>query len=302
MSTLICIGHITHDRILTPTLDLHIPGGTAWYFAWGMHALISSMPEGERIPYRLITSVGDTGLASVQKLREAGIQVDVLPSRHTVYFENKYLSASPNDRQQRVFAKADPFTWERLEPLIRDVDDPYFILGSLLADDFPLDVIRRLHERGRVILDVQGYLREVVGEEVRACDWSDKREALPCVDMLKVNEIEMAAVTGSTADPRTLGPRLLEWGAREVLLTLGDMGSVIYRGQTRVDVNPVIPSPLVDSTGCGDTYTMGYVLRRLQGHSLYDSGRFASALATLKLEHAGPFSGTYDDVLRRVEA
>lgn len=30
---LCCIGHITHDRVITPTMDVHMPGGTAYYFA-----------------------------------------------------------------------------------------------------------------------------------------------------------------------------------------------------------------------------------------------------------------------------
>ena len=45
MREIICIRHITHDHIVTPDIDLHIPGGTAWYFAWGMHALAASDSE-----------------------------------------------------------------------------------------------------------------------------------------------------------------------------------------------------------------------------------------------------------------
>ncbi len=57
MREIICIGHITHDHIVTPLIDLHIPGGTAWYFAWGMHALAQS-DDAPVSPYRLITAVG----------------------------------------------------------------------------------------------------------------------------------------------------------------------------------------------------------------------------------------------------
>ena len=162
MREIICIGHITHDHIVTPDINLHIPGGTAWYFAWGMHALAASDPE-PCSPYRLITAVGEEDMPAVEQLRKAGVRVEVLPSQATVYFENKY-GANMNNRQQRVLSKAAPFTWDRLEPLLQGVDHPYFILGSLLADDFPLDVIHRLHQIGKVVVDVQGYLREVVAE------------------------------------------------------------------------------------------------------------------------------------------
>ncbi|MBO4754226.1 MAG: ribokinase [Bacteroidales bacterium] len=295
MREIICIGHITHDHIVTPDIDLHIPGGTAWYFAWGMQSLASS-DSNPCSPYRLITAVGEEDMPAVEQLREAGVRVEVLTSPATVYFENKY-GANMNNRQQRVLSKAAPFTWDRLEPLLKGVDRPYFILGSLLADDFPLDVIKRLHEIGRVVVDVQGYLREVVGEEVRATDWPEKEEALQYVDVLKTNEYEMDVLTGEN-DPVKAVHKLGQWGVGEVLLTLGDLGSFIYRRKedstTRIEAFP--PKKLVDTTGCGDTYTMAYVYRRTQGATVHDAGRFAAAVASLKLEHSGPFHGTVQQV------
>ena len=295
MREIICIGHITHDHIVTPDIDLHIPGGTAWYFAWGMQALADS-DTNESSPYRLITAVGEEDMPAVQQLREAGVRVEVLPSQATVYFENKY-GANMNNRQQRVLSKAAPFTWDRLEPLLKGVERPYFILGSLLADDFPLDVIKHLHQIGRVVVDVQGYLREVVGEEVRATDWPQKQEALQYVDVLKTNEYEMDVLTGEQ-DPIKAVHKLGQWGVGEVLLTLGDLGSFIYRRKedttTRIESFP--PRKLVDATGCGDTYTMAYVYRRTQGAPAAEAGRLAAAVASLKLEHSGPFHGTVQQV------
>lgn len=45
---------------------------------------------------------------------KAGIDVTLNPSRNTVFFENIY-GDNPNDRKQRVLAKADPFTIQQLE-------------------------------------------------------------------------------------------------------------------------------------------------------------------------------------------
>ena len=64
-------------------------------------------------------------------MREKGIQVKVLPSRNTVYFENTY-GENQDNRTQRVLAKADPFTVEEL----KDEKAHIFHLGSLLSDDF----------------------------------------------------------------------------------------------------------------------------------------------------------------------
>ena len=70
------------------------------------------------------------------------------------------MGEDTNERKQRVTAKADPFTIEGLQ----DVNARIFHLGSLLADDFSLDVIKYLAGKGLLSLDVQGYLREVQNE------------------------------------------------------------------------------------------------------------------------------------------
>lgn len=106
-----------------------------------------------------------------------------------------------------MLAKADPFTAESLE----GVEAGVFHLGSLLADDFGLDVIRALKARGVVSVDSQGYLREVRGEKVFAVDWPDKREALKMIDVLKVNEYEMEVLTGQK-EAHDAALQLAEWG------------------------------------------------------------------------------------------
>ena len=104
-------------------------------------------------------------------------------------------------------AKADPFTVEQLE----NINAHIFHLGSLLADDFSLDVVKYLSTKGILAVDAQGYLREVRGEKVYPIDWTDKVEALKYIDILKVNEHEMEVLTGQT-DIKQAALQLAEWG------------------------------------------------------------------------------------------
>lgn len=78
-------------------------------------------------------------------------------------------------------------------------------------------------------VDSQGYLREVRDTHVYPVDWTDKREALQYIHFLKVNEHEMEVLTG-LSDPHEAARKLHEWGVKEVLVTLGSMGSLIYDG------------------------------------------------------------------------
>lgn len=289
MNNICCIGHITHDKIITPHTEADLPGGTSYYFAHAMYHLNGGKD------FQLITSLAPADMAAVDELRQMGIHVEVIPSRNTVYFENKY-GENQNNRTQRVLAKADPFTVESLSHVKASI----YHLGSLLADDFSTDVIRSLNGRGIVSVDSQGYLREVRGEKVYAVDWANKLEALKYIDVLKVNEYEMEVLTGQN-EPHDAALQLAEWGVNEVCVTLGDLGSVILENNHFYDIRPYKPTAVIDATGCGDTYSTGYLYMRSRGASPDEAGQFASAMSTLKLEHTGPFCQTEDDVWRMIK-
>ena len=284
MKKICCIGHITRDRIITPQQTIDMAGGTSFYMAHGMHHL------SQDFPFQLVTKIGQESQEEVDHLRQMNIDVLSYSSPHSVFFENHY-GLNSNQRTQRVLAKAAPFTIEEMEPLVAEV----FHLGSLLADDFSPEIVKFLAQKGCISIDVQGYLREVRGEKVYAVDWKDMDAVLPYVDIVKLNEHEMYAIM-HTNDPKIVAEKLASYGVREVIITLGSYGSLIYANKTCYEIPAYTPQKIVDATGCGDTYSTGYLYMRSQGATFQEAGRFASAMCTLKLEHNGPFEGSLNDI------
>ena len=282
---LCCVGHITLDKVVTPKNTVHMHGGTSFYFS---HAI----KHFEDIDYTLVTALAESEMQAVEDLRAEGIDISVMPSKYSVYFENIY-GENQDNRKQRVLAKADPFTVDYL----KNIDSKIFHLGSLLADDFSLDVVKYLSTKGLVSVDSQGYLREVRDQNVFAVDWPEKQEVLKHVHFLKANEHEMEVLTGF-ADSENAGKVIHSWGVQEVLLTFGSMGSVIFDGKTYHQIPAYIPKEVVNATGAGDTYMAGYLYMRAKGADIEEAGRFAAAMTTLKIEGIGPFNGTKEDVLR----
>ena len=285
---ILCIGHITHDRIITPALPLGIDcaGGTAYYVAWAM----SRLPL-DGVSFGVVTAVGNDLAHEVERLRQAGIDIKAHQSPTSVYFENKY-GLDMNDRTQRVLSKAKPFTIEQLSCEEADV----FHLGTLLVDDFSPEVVEYLASKGRVCIDVQGYLREVRGQQVFAVDWKDKLRVLKSTDILKVNEHETSVLTDGEKDLHQAARLIRSWGVREVLITLGSYGSIIYVDDKFYEIPGFPPRRTIDATGCGDTYAAGYLYARAQGATPEEAGRLAAAMCTLKLEHNGPFCGSIEDI------
>ena len=284
MKDICCIGHITKDKIVTPHRVVYMAGGTSFYFAYA----INQLPND--VSFSLVTSMDPTETEPAEKMRQAGIDVTLNASRNTVFFENIY-GENQNERKQRVLAKADPFTIEQLE----HVDAKVYHLGSLLSDDFSNEVVEYLAKKGKVSIDVQGYLREVRDEKVYPIDWKDKLKVLKNTYYLKVNEIEMETITG-LKDAHEAAKLLHSWGVTEVIITLGSEGSLIYVDDTFYEIPAYAPHEVVDATGCGDTYSAGYLYQRTLGATPTEAGKFAAAMCTIKLEHNGPFNRSIDEI------
>ncbi|GAB4052395.1 PfkB family carbohydrate kinase [Spirosoma litoris] len=255
-----------------------MPGGTSFYFS---KALLHA-----DIEYKLITALAQQDYHIVDGLQAEGVDVDILPSKHTVYFQNSY-SDDQNHREQQVLQKAAPFRLSKMPT----IDAKLFHLGPLLADDIPINVIEDLSKRGIVSLDIQGYLRRVRNKRVVYQDWIHKKYILPYISILKANEFEMEVVTGQK-NAWDGAMYLADLGVREVIITLGSEGSLIYTEGTFYEIPAFKPTAVVDATGCGDTYMAGYLLKRVQGSHVEEAGEFGAALATLKVASSGPFSGS----------
>ncbi|OLY94162.1 Sugar or nucleoside kinase, ribokinase family [Cnuella takakiae] len=274
---LCCVGHLTLDRVITPKSSVEMAGGTSWYFS---HAL-SRMP----LRYGLVTAAGDLAGDAVHVLQNIGIAVRTLDAAHTVVFENRY-GHNPDHRTQKVLQEATPFNTAQLEGINAKV----FHLGPLVAGDISEAAIALLAAKGRVSLDVQGYLRKVVGEKVVPIDWSTKQRWLPFIHYLKVSEEELEVLTGTT-DVEAGARILCRWGVQEAIVTLGSKGSLVCADEVLYAIPAYAPAHTIDTTGCGDTYMAGYLYQRVRGAAIPEAGRFAAAMATLKIEVSGPFSG-----------
>jgi sugar/nucleoside kinase (ribokinase family) len=281
------IGHITLDRVVTTQSVKHMPGGTSFYFSKALKSF--------DVNYMLVTALALKENHILTELREEGIEICALPSDHTVYFENIY-SANQDHREQNVLHKASPFVAAEMP----EIDAQIFHLGPLLSDDIPVDLVKALAAKGAVSLDVQGYLRYVKDQKVLYHDWTDKVGVLSNVSILKANEFEMEVLTG-TRDVYDSARYLADLGVKEVIITLGSSGSIIYKASAFYEIPAFTPAQVIDATGCGDTYMAGYLWKKVRGATVQESGEFGAAMATLKIQSSGPFSGdaaTVEEVLR----
>ncbi|MFL5732100.1 MAG: ribokinase [Chloroflexia bacterium] len=111
-------------------------------------------------------------------------------------------------------------------------------------------------------------------------------ELFPLVDTLVVNREELAALSGSRAEPREAAGALLAKGCGAVLVTLGAEGSVLVREGEATHV-PAFRVEAVDTTAAGDTFAAAYAVASLEGADPETRLRFANAAAALTVTRAG---------------
>ena len=106
-----------------------------------------------------------------------------------------------------------------------------------------------------------------------------------------LNEIEAGSLFGCALN-RCDPPAVLEIvrreatqrGIREIVVTLGDQGSVYFDAERGGSgCIPAEPTCMVDSTGAGDAFFSGTVAARLRGYPLGEAARLGAHLAALTI-------------------
>lgn len=279
------IGHVTRGLLtINGKTERKLPGGTAYY------AGISCKSLG--LDTAVITKVAkEDEPALLSELKSSGVAVFGSPTEQTTFFENIYSRDNPDFRRQKVQAVAAAFSPRDLA----DLRASAFHVGPLTNRDLAAGFLRKVSGRGGIVsLDVQGLLRKVDRGEVRQEDWPQKKAGLAYVDILKADEDEARILTGEE-DMARAARKLAGFGPKEVIVTLGSRGSLVFCHERLYEIPAFAPRMVVDATGCGDTYMAGYLFQRLRSVDVEIAGRFAAALATLKLERFGPFTGKAGD-------
>ena len=118
---------------------------------------------------------------------------------------------------------------------------------------------------------------------------------IPCVDLVKVNEVELALLQGEETETAVAIQNILAQGPTLCVLTRGPHGSLTQTAVTTVEV-PSFQVKTVDATGCGDAFIAALLYRltqnadwqqQLTADKLEKALRFANAVGALTAQAQG---------------
>ena len=288
------IGNPVYDYIKTQKVDTEgrVLSGCS------TNAALALAKLGHKV--RLVGAIGEDHRSSfVGSLDRYRVEYEIVPSRSTGGFSLVYYDNFGN-RTLDLLGRADNI--EVVDP--RWYTDAEAVLIGPILGEVSFDSIREIRRNftGLFFCDPQGLLR---GADPSGRIYHEKSEGIESVlgqfDIVKPNELEGKVLTGIDCrqDPYQAARIIKSWGPKIVIVTLAELGSVIYDGNQFVDIPPYQVN-LVDSTGAGDTYMAGFSFEYLRTHDLRLSGCFASCVSSIMIEQVGPdFEMTEKEVRRR---
>lgn len=253
-------------------------------------------------PVTLCGAVGDDfAVVFRAALHRYGITPIVTPSRETGGFSLVYYDDFGN-RHLDLLGRADSIPGVDGTLL----DDAEAVLVGPILKEISFDLIQDIRRRfgGLFFCDPQGLLRDAdEAGRIQHGKPDGIEDILALFDIVKPNELEARVLTGIDCrrDPHAAARVIKSWGPRIVIVTLAELGSVIYDGHSMIDIPPY-PVDLVDATGAGDTYMGGFVHAYLDDKDLYRCGTFASCVSSIMIEQVGPDFSLDEATVRRRQA
>lgn len=165
-------------------------------------------------------------------------------------------------------------------PVMADEVLEHFEAGDMLVLQNEISelsyLMERAHERGMVI----ALNPSPIDEELL-------KAPLQYVNYFILNEIEAKTLTnGVEEDNAMLEAMLKKFPNAEIILTLGERGSVYAKGTVRVEQG-IYKVPVTDTTAAGDTFTGYYLASIIQGLSVEEALNMAAKASAIAVSRKG---------------
>jgi sugar/nucleoside kinase (ribokinase family) len=200
-----------------------------------------------------------------------------------------YFTDSKN-RDERIILHAEPLSLAEMEPFL---DSDIIHYNSISGREMDKETFEALAKRTHALLsmDIHNRISNFEPDGVpyfrRFTEW---REWVLHLEMVQMNETEASFLGGdrilsNIADLVPIGVDLVRAGPSQALITLGRDGALlVYRRSDRIYSLhvPATSHPPVNTTGCGDAFSSGYLFAFKNGLDPPYSTLFASTVAGVK--------------------
>jgi sugar/nucleoside kinase (ribokinase family) len=281
---IVFIGNFAKDKIIIDGVEETASGGGVYYGSAAVRRL------GLRTA--VVTRLHPDDFPRLEELRAIGVDVHAIAAQGTSGIANTYASSNMETRICKPIGFGGKYEIKDIPPLSCRV----IMLSPLFAGEVDLPFLQAMAQRAPLAMDIQGFVRVPVGDDLVFKPWNEMAEGLKTITFLKVDKAEAEFLTGKT-DLEAAARQLQAYGPKEIVVTQNAGVKVLAEG--KFHFAPFNPRSLVGRTGRGDTCFSVYSAKRLDG-SAEEACRWAAAVTSRKLEVKGPWQGDASEIERQL--
>jgi len=273
---IVMIGNFAKDKLIVDGVEEIASGGGVYYGSIVVKRLGASVA--------VVTRLHPDDFPRLEELRSEGVEVFASQAEGTSGIANYYSSSNMETRICKPIGFGGKYNLAE----IPDLKTKVIMLSPIFAGEVDLPLLQALSIRAPVGMDIQGFVRVPVENDLIFQPWVEMVEGLKCITYLKVDKAEAEFLTG-LSDLHEAALKLHSLGPKEIILTQTSGVTVLADG--KFHTAPFTPRSLAGRTGRGDTCFSTYIAKRLTENA-ETACRWAGVVTSLKQEVPGPWKGT----------
>jgi len=277
---IVMIGNFAKDKNIVDGVEEIASGGGVYYGSVVVKRL------GARVA--VVTHLHPDDFPRLEELRNEGVDVFASPANGTSGIANYYRSSNMETRICKPIGFGGKYDLAE----IPDLQTKIILLTPLFAGELDIPLLKDLSKRAPLGMDVQGFLRVPVENDLIFQPWEEMQEGMSYITYLKVDKAEAEYLTGSS-NLKEAAIKLHALGPEEIVLTQSS-GVTVY-ADGKFHFSPFTARSFAGRTGRGDTCFSAYITKRLTEEAEI-ACRWAGVVTSLKQEVPGPWKGKIEEI------
>lgn len=280
------VGAVNYDRIVTYNKKEVQSFGGILYNTFYLARLL----DQNSVVYP-VTKIGKEDISAVKELLKPFKNVDTsfITVNETGTNENLLVYTPEGERSEKLTMRIEPFCFKEIKPVIHS---DMILFNFITGFTIPLAVIRKTRENSdsTIYIDVHSKVLGIRGDGTRYGEgWDDWRDWFKFADIVQMNGEECRLIFGKKSLVE-VGKTISSVGPHQIIVTLREKGAFIYFVKNYSHYHryvPTVPCRAVDTTGCGDCFTAGYIYGMFVYENPVEAVAFANKIAGKNCETLG---------------
>ncbi|MCL5267233.1 MAG: carbohydrate kinase family protein [Bacteroidetes bacterium] len=212
--------------------------------------------------------------------------VDLPTRRVNLFYEDE------NDRWECSTQPIQPTPFEKIAPFLPAEG---IHLNLISGSDIELKTLQRIRTtapEAHIHLDLHNIVMQLLPDSKRVrAPRKDYLEWCKYADTVQLNEDEANVIDASTNERHTLAEKVLETGAKALIVTLAEKGFILFEKSEGKIIELFFPpkeTNVVDPTGSGDVLGAAFLHAIVRGKDYRDAAELGAEMAAKKVAVAGP--------------